>query len=50
MGLKPVRTKQPEAPSEGAGLAQIVRSYTEAIDTTDVVKRLDALHAAIKEP
>ena len=30
-------------PSEGAALATIVKSYTDAIDMADVVKRLDAL-------
>jgi ABC-type long-subunit fatty acid transport system fused permease/ATPase subunit len=35
-------------PSEAASMATLVRSYTEAIDMADVVKRLDALEAQIK--
>jgi hypothetical protein len=35
-------------PSEGAALAQIVNSYTAAIDLADAVKRLDVLEAKIK--
>lgn len=34
------------SPSEGAALATLVNSYTNAIDMADVVKRLDALEAA----
>jgi hypothetical protein len=34
--------------SEGANLASIVQSFTAAIETNDVVKRLDALEAHIK--
>jgi hypothetical protein len=37
-------------PSEGAALATIVKSYTDAIDNADVVKRLDALERQIKGP
>jgi hypothetical protein len=37
-------------PSEGAALATIVKSYTDAIDNADVVKRLDALESQIKGP
>ena len=37
-------------PSEGAALATIVKSYTDAIDMADVVKRLDALEAQIRGP
>ena len=35
-------------PSEGAALAQIVNSYTAAIDLADAVKRLDVLEAKLK--
>jgi hypothetical protein len=35
-------------PSEGAALATLINSYTQAIDMVDVVKRLDALEAQIK--
>jgi hypothetical protein len=35
-------------PSEGAALATIVKSYTDAIDMADVVKRLDLLEAKLK--
>ena len=35
-------------PSEGAALATIVKSYTDAIDNADVVKRLDALESEIR--
>lgn len=35
-------------PSEGAALATIVKSYTDAIDMADVVKRLDVLEAKLK--
>ena len=35
-------------PSEGAALAAIVKSYSDAIDMADVVKRLDALENRIK--
>jgi hypothetical protein len=34
--------------SEAASVATLVKSYTEAIDMADVVKRLDALEAKIK--
>jgi hypothetical protein len=37
-------------PSEGAALATIVKTYTDAIDMADVVKRLDALEAQIRGP
>jgi hypothetical protein len=37
-------------PSEGAALAMIVKSYSDAIDNADVVKRLDALESQIKGP
>jgi hypothetical protein len=37
------------SPSEGAALATLVKSYTDAIDTADVVERLDSLEAQIKE-
>jgi hypothetical protein len=37
-------------PGEGAALATIVKSYTDAIDTADVVKRLDALESQIRGP
>jgi hypothetical protein len=37
-------------PSEGAALATIVKSYTDAIDMADVVKRLDALESQIRGP
>jgi hypothetical protein len=37
-------------PSEGAALATIVKSYTDAIDMADVVKRLDALEIQIRGP
>ncbi len=36
------------SPSEGAALATLVKSYTDAIDMADVVKRLDSLEAQIK--
>jgi hypothetical protein len=35
------------SPSEGADLANLVNSYSRAIDMADVVKRLDALEARI---
>jgi hypothetical protein len=35
------------SPDEGAKLATIVKSYTDAIDMADVVKRLDVLEAKI---
>ena len=35
-------------PSEGAALATIVKSYTDAIDMADVVKRMDVLEAKLK--
>ena len=34
-------------PSEGADLANLINSYSRAIDMADVVKRLDALEARI---
>ena len=37
------------SPSEGAALATLVKSYTDGIDTADVVERLDSLEAQIKE-
>jgi hypothetical protein len=37
------------SPSEGAALAVLVKSYSEAIDMADVVKRLDALEVRIKK-
>ena len=37
-------------PSEGAALATIVKSFSDAIDMADVVKRLDALESQIKGP
>ncbi len=37
------------SPSEGASLATLVKSYTEAIDKADVVKRLDALEARLHQ-
>ena len=36
-------------PAEGAQLAAIVNSYTAAIDMADVVKRVDALEAQLKD-
>jgi hypothetical protein len=36
------------SPSEGAALAALINSYTQAIDMADVVKRLDALEAQVK--
>jgi hypothetical protein len=36
-------------PAEGAQLAAIVNSYTAAIDMADVVKRVDALQAQLKD-
>jgi hypothetical protein len=36
------------SPSEGASLATLMKSYTDAIDLADVAKRLDALEAQIK--
>jgi hypothetical protein len=35
-------------PSEAASMATLVRSYTEAIDIADVVKRMDSVEAAIQ--
>jgi hypothetical protein len=35
-------------PSEGAAVAALISSYSQAIDRADVVKRLDALEAQIK--
>ncbi len=37
------------SPSEGAGLATLIKSYADAIDLADVVKRLDSLEAKILE-
>ena len=37
------------SPSEGAALATLVKSYTEAIDKADVVNRLDALEAQVHQ-
>jgi hypothetical protein len=37
------------SPSEGAAVAELISSYSQAIDRADVVKRLDALEALIKE-
>jgi hypothetical protein len=36
-------------PAEGAQLAAIVNSYTAAIDMADVVRRVDALEAQLKD-
>ena len=36
------------SPSEGAAVAELISSYSQAIDRADVVKRLDALEAQIK--
>jgi hypothetical protein len=36
-------------PAEGAQLGAIVNSYTAAIDMADVVKRVDALEAQLKD-
>ena len=36
------------SPSEGAALATLVNSYTDAIDMADVVKRLESLEAEIR--
>jgi hypothetical protein len=36
------------SPSEGAAVAALISSYSQAIDRADVVKRLDALEALIK--
>ena len=36
-------------PSEGAQLAAIINSYSAAIDMVDVVKRVDALEAQLKD-
>jgi hypothetical protein len=33
--------------SEGAALATVMKSFTEAIDRADIVKRLDTLEAKI---
>ena len=35
-------------PSEGAALAEIIDSYSHAIDMADLVKRMDDLEAQIK--
>jgi len=37
------------SPSEAAALATLMKSYSDAIDMADVVKRLDSLEAQIKE-
>jgi hypothetical protein len=37
-------------PSEGAALATIVKSYTDAIDMADVVKRVDAIENQLRAP
>ncbi len=37
-------------PGEGAALATIVKSYTDAIDNADVVKRLDAIENQLRAP
>jgi hypothetical protein len=37
------------SPTEGAALATLVKSYTEAIDMADVVKRLDSLEVKLLE-
>jgi hypothetical protein len=37
-------------PSEGAALAAIVKSHTDAIDNADVVKRLDAIENQLRGP
>ncbi len=37
------------SPDEGAKLATIVKSYSDAIDNADVVKRLDALESEIRD-
>lgn len=36
------------SPSEGAAVATLINSYTKAIDTADLVKRMDALEAKVK--
>jgi hypothetical protein len=36
-------------PGEGAALATIVKSYTDAIDMADVVKRLDAIENQLNQ-
>jgi hypothetical protein len=36
------------SPSEGAAVAELINSYSQAIDRADVVKGLDALEAQIK--
>jgi hypothetical protein len=36
-------------PAEGAQLAAIINSYSAAIDMADVVKRVDALEAQLKD-
>jgi hypothetical protein len=38
------------SPDEGAKLATIVKSYTDAIDNADVVKRLDAIENQLRGP
>jgi hypothetical protein len=35
------------SPSEGAAVATLINSYTKAIDTADLVKRMDALEAKV---
>jgi hypothetical protein len=37
-------------PGEGAALATIIKSYTDAIDMADVVKRLDAIENQLRSP
>jgi hypothetical protein len=49
--LGKVMTDVPEGrmtPSEGAAMATLINSFARAIETADVVKRLDALEAQIK--
>ena len=36
------------SPSEGAAVAELISSYSQAIDRADLAKRLDALEAQIK--
>jgi hypothetical protein len=38
------------SPDEGAKLATIVKSHTDAIDNADVVKRLDAIENQLRGP
>ena len=37
-------------PGEGAALTTIVKSYSDAIEMADVVKRIDALERPIRGP